>query len=54
MSRKLTAEQVRELIAPYLGARPTFDFGSYGAVWNADFQAIADELNSTLGGNMNS
>lgn len=45
----LTAEQVRELIAPHLHARPTFDFGRHGAVWMADFQAIADELNATLG-----
>lgn len=49
MSGKLTAEQVRELIAPHLHARPTFDFGRHGAVWMADFQAIADELNATLG-----
>ena len=49
MDGKLTAEQVRELIAPHLHARPTFDFGRHGAVWNADFQAIADELNATLG-----
>lgn len=42
----LTAEQVRELIAPHLHARPTFDFGRHGAVWRADFQAIADELNA--------
>lgn len=46
---RLTAEQVRELIAPHLHARPTFDFGHYGAVWSADFQAIADALNATLG-----
>ena len=46
---KLTAEQVRELIAPHLDARPTFDFGRHGAVWSADFQAIADELNAELG-----
>ena len=46
---RLTAEQVRELIAPHLHARPTFDFGHHGAVWSADFQAIADELNATLG-----
>ena len=45
----LTAEQVRELIAPHLHARPTFDFGRHGAVWVADFQAIADELNAELG-----
>jgi hypothetical protein len=45
----LTAEQVRELIAPHLHARPTFDFGRHGAVWRADFQAIADELNAELG-----
>ena len=45
----LTAEQVRELIAPHLNARPTFDFGRHGAVWSADFQAIADELNAELG-----
>ena len=45
----LTAEQVRELIAPHLHARPTFDFGHHGAVWRADFQAIADKLNATLG-----
>ena len=45
----LTAEQVRELIAPHLHARPTFDFGHHGAVWSADFQAIADELNGMLG-----
>lgn len=50
MNGKLTAEQVRELIAPHLGARPTFDFGHHGAVWRVDFQAIADELNATLGG----
>lgn len=43
---KLTAEQVRELIAPHLNARPTFDFGRHGAVWSADFHAIADELNA--------
>ena len=43
---KLTAEQVRELIAPHLDARPTFDFGRHGAVWRADFQAIADELSA--------
>ena len=47
---KLTAEQVRELIVPHLNARPTFDFGRHGAVWSADFQAIADTLNATLGG----
>lgn len=45
----LTAEQVRELIAPHLHAIPTFDFGRHGAVWKADFQAIADELNAELG-----
>ena len=49
----LTAEQVRELIAPHLHARPTFDFGRHGAVWSADFKAIADELNAALGGNEN-
>lgn len=49
MSGKLTAEQVREIIAPHLDARPTFDFGRHGAVWRADFQAIADELNAALG-----
>ena len=48
MSGKLTAEQVRELIAPHLHAIPTFDFGNHGAVWRADFQAIADELNDAL------
>lgn len=48
-SGTLTAEQVRELIAPHLHARPTFDFGRHGAVWGADFQAIADELNAELG-----
>lgn len=47
---KLTAEQVHELIAPHLHARPTFDFGRHGAVWMADFQAIADELNAIGGG----
>ena len=46
---RLTAEQLRELIAPHLHARPTFDFGRHGAVWSADFQAIADALNVTLG-----
>lgn len=50
MNGNLTAEQVRELISPHLHARPTFDFGRHGAVWGADFQAIADELNATLGG----
>lgn len=50
MNGKLTAEQVRELIAPHLKARPTFDFGRHGAVWSADFQAIADELNAIGGG----
>ena len=46
---ELTADDARELIAPHLDARPTFDFGRHGAVWIADFQAIADELNATLG-----
>ena len=49
MSEKMTADQVRELITPHLHARPTFDFGRHGAVFVADFQAIADELNATLG-----
>ena len=46
----LTPEQVRELIAPHMHAKPTFDFGRHGAVWVTDFQAIADELNAELSG----